>query len=114
MIVELFSAIDQKDADKFAASLHRNCVFRFGNMPEVVGRDEVHKFVADFFDSIASISHEIKDTWSVPDGVICHGQVNYVRKDGSVLSVPFANVLKMESKLITDYLIFADTSKLYC
>ncbi len=64
-------------------------------------------------DSIASISHEIRDTWNVPDGVICHGQVSYVRKDGSVLSVPFANVLKMGSQHIDKYLIFADTSMLY-
>ncbi len=82
-------------------------------MPEVVGQDAVRGFVMGFFESIASISHDIHDTWTAADGVICHGQVTYVRKDGSTLSVPFANVLKMEARLIRDYLIFADTSKLY-
>src|SRR5512135_1240727 len=113
MIKDLFAAIDRKDADKFASFLTRDCVFRFGNMPEVVGQDAVRGFVAGFFDSIASISHDIHDTWNVADGVICHGQVSYVRKDGSTLSVPFANVLKTDARLIRDYLIFADTSQLY-
>lgn len=113
MITELFAAIDNKDAVRFATFLSGDCVFKFGNMPEVIGRQAIQGFVAGFFDSIASISHEIKATWNVPDGVICHGQVKYVRRDGSVLSVPFANVLKMGSQHIDEYLIFADTSKLY-
>ena len=113
MIKELFAAIDKKDADKFATFLTRDCVFRFGNMPEIVGQDAVRGFVAGFFDSISAISHDIHDTWHIPDGVICHGKVTYVRKDGSTLSVPFANVLKTDAQRISDYLIFADTSKLY-
>ena len=113
MIIELFAAIDKKDAGKFASFLARDCVFRFGNLPDVVGQQAIRGFVAGFFDSIASISHDIQDTWHVPGGVICHGQVNYVRKDGSTLTVPFANVLKTGSNQITEYLIFADTSKLY-
>ena len=113
MITELFGAIDKKDADKFSTFLARDCIFRFGNMPVVVGQPAIHGFVAGFFDSIASLTHDVQDTWHVPDGVICHGQVTYTRKDGSVLTVPFANVLKMGSKQITEYLIFADTSKLY-
>lgn len=113
MTIEIFRAIDNKDADKFVTFLSNDCIFRFGNLPEVKGIQEIRKFVAGFFDSIESLSHEVRESWHVPGGLVCHGQVIYVRKDGSNLTVPFSNVFKIGSKQITEYLIFADTSKLY-
>jgi hypothetical protein len=113
MTEELFRAIDAKDPARFASFLSPDCRFRFGNLPEVVGAERVRDFVAGFFDSIESLSHEIRERWSVPGGLVCHGQVTYTRKDGSQLSVPFANVFRIDAAGIREYLIFADTSQLY-
>lgn len=112
-LVELFHAIDGKNAGRFGSFLLPACRFRFGNMPPVTGRAAVEEFVQDFFNSIASLSHTIVDHWEVPDGVVCHGIVSYTRLDGSVLTVPFANVMKADAQGISEYLIFADTSALY-
>jgi ketosteroid isomerase-like protein len=112
-IDELFKAIDGKDAGKFAAHLATDCVFRFGNLPSIEGRANAEQFVAAFFDSIASLSHTIMELWELPEGVICHGQVTYTRKNQTTLTVPFANVLKGNGEGISEYLIFADTSELY-
>ena len=113
MIKELFNAIDNKDAGAFVAFLAPNCRFRFGNLPVVNGTEQIREFVAGFFDSIDSLSHTIHDSWDISGDVVCHGDVSYTRKDGSVLTVPFANVLKKNSSGIIEYLIFADTSRLY-
>jgi hypothetical protein len=113
MISELFRSIDGKDAPGFVSFLAPDCTFRFGNLPAVNGVREIENFVTSFFESIDSLSHEINDSWSVPNGLICHGLVSYTRKDGSVLTVPFANILKSGPVGITEYLIFADTSQLY-
>ena len=113
MISELFSSIDSKDPQGFAAFLAPDCVFRFGNQPEVSGEGAIEAYVAGFFDSIAAVSHEISASWDLPEGVVCHGHVSYTRLDGSVLTVPFANIMKLSPAGITDYRIFADTSQLY-
>jgi len=113
MISELFSAIDGKDVKRFISYLSPDCVFRFGNLPAVVGVEAIKGFVAEFFDSVDSLSHEIEDSWTTADGLICHGHVSYTRKDGSILTVPFANIFKLDSSGIDEYLIFADTSQLY-
>jgi hypothetical protein len=42
-----------------------------------------------------------------------HGQVTYTRHDGSQLSVPFANVLKLDGTRVREYLVFADASTLW-
>lgn len=113
MINELFKAIDSKDPQAFSSLLAAECRFCFGNMPAVDGVDQIRDFVAGFFDSIDSLTHEIKDSWAIPGGVVCHGLVSYTRHNGTVLSVPFANILMSNASGITDYQIFADTSQLY-
>ena len=112
-ITELFTSIDEKNIEKFSSFLADDCCFRFGNIAEVNGADEISKFVAGFFDSIDSLKHDIADTWIVPDGAVCHGMVSYVRHDKSVFSVPFSNIFKYGKGKIHSYLIFADTSQLY-
>ena len=113
LIDRLFNAIDNKDSKAFVSFLAPSCVFRFGNLPPVEGKHEIEKAVNAFFESIESLSHELFDVWETPDSNICHGQVSYTRKNGTVLTIPFANVLKGKDQNITEYLIFADTSKLY-
>lgn len=113
MINRLFKAIDSKDSKTFLSFLAPSCVFRFGNMAPAEGKQEIEISVNYFFESIESLVHEIIDVWDIPEGKVCHGQVSYTRKDGTILTIPFANVLKGEEQAITEYLIFADTSKLY-
>ena len=113
MIDSLFQSIDSMNTDAFTGFLSENCTFRFGNMPEVTGRKDIREFVGNFFASIEALSHEILEYWNVSSGIICHGNVTYIRKDGSGLTVPFANILKTDSGKIVDYSIFADTSGLY-
>jgi len=113
LINQLFKAIDSKDSKAFLTFLAPSCVFRFGNMAPVTGKQAIEISVNAFFESLDSLAHEVSDAWEIPDGIVCHGQVSYTRKDGSVLTVPFANVLKGNESNITEYLIFADTSQLY-
>lgn len=113
MIKQLFAAIDAKDSERFASFLSADCLFRFGNQASVAGRENIHAYVADFFDSIDSLKHLIVDLWPISGGWTCHGFVCYTRKNGTVLTVPFANVFKTDGSGIVEYLIFADTSELY-
>ena len=110
---KLFEAIDQKDAEEFSSFLSDNVNFRFGNAPEIQGREEVKKTIDGFFNSIHSINHEIEHILEMEDVVVSNGTVNYTRLDQSKLTVPFANVFKMDGKLIGEYQIYVDISDLY-
>lgn len=108
----LFHSIDNKDSTAFQQFLTPDCTFRLGNLPVVTGREAIGTAVAGFFDSLQSISHTIADTWHTADSSLCHGSVCYTRHDGSQLTVPFANILKREANLISEYLVFVDISGL--
>ncbi len=113
IVVPLFRAIDAMDADRFASYLARDAVFRFANQPEVRGSDAIRAAVAGFFGMIAGLEHRITDTWAQPGTVICRGEVTYTRKDGTKLTVPFADVLEMRGERIGDYRIYMDVSPLF-
>lgn len=113
MINELFEAIDCKDPERFSSFLSSDCIFRFANNPNVTGLKNIREYITGFFDSIDSLKHDIVDIWEIPGGITCHGFVSYTRKNGSVLTVPFANIFKTDSTGIVEYLIFANTSQLY-
>lgn len=109
----LFAAIDRQDADAFAGFVTEDACFVFGNLPAVTGRAAIRDFVAAFFGSIRAVSHRVPDVWQVGDTVICRGEVSYTRHDGSTLTVPFANVFRMEGDKVRDYRIYMDASALY-
>jgi ketosteroid isomerase-like protein len=110
---ELMSSIDARNAAAFAAFLSNDCSFRFGNAPAISGRDTIEAAVTGFFASVAGLSHELRDRWTVGDVTICTGMVSYLRRDGRSLQVPFANVLKRRAGRIVDYQIFIDNSALF-
>ncbi|MEQ8514764.1 MAG: nuclear transport factor 2 family protein [Chromatocurvus sp.] len=109
----LFKAIDARDSIRFAALLHPDAVFQFGNAPAVHGREAIREVVAGFFASIAAVEHGLVEAWQPPGALICHGTVTYTRHDGSTLTVPFANVLGLEAGVVRDYRIYVDISALY-
>lgn len=109
----LFRAIDDKHTERFCSFLSDDCRFRFGNLDPVEGAGTIGKFVEAFFESITALRHEPAGIWQVPDGIVCHGTVHYTRLDGSILSVPFCNVFRLEDERILEYLVFVDASALY-
>jgi ketosteroid isomerase-like protein len=109
----LLRAIDARDITSFAGFLTADASFRFGNYPAVRGREAIATSVRAFFDSIAALSHALGEQWSIGDVTICTGTVTYTRRDGRMLTVPFANVFKLRAGHIHDYQIFVDNSALY-
>jgi ketosteroid isomerase-like protein len=110
---QLFQSIDNKDADTFTTFLADDVLFRFGNAEPVRGKAAVGTAVQGFFGSIKAIQHKLATVWDEGSEVICHGTVSYTRHDSTMLSVPFALILAIDSDLIKEYLIFVDISQLY-
>lgn len=109
----LFDRIDAKDTSGWLEYLSRDARFCFGNAPPQAGKDAIRNGVNAFFSSLSGIRHDIVDSWTFGDAVICRGEVIYTRPDSGKLTIPFANVFKFDGRgLIHEYLIYADTSRL--
>ena len=112
-VKQLFESIDSKDTDSFLSFLSEDVCFRFGNSEPALGKVAVSEIVSNFFNSIMGLKHDLAKIWDVQESLICHGTVTYTRLDSTQISVPFANVLRFEGILVSEYLIFVDISELY-
>lgn len=109
----LMDRIDARDTNGWIEYLNDDARFCFGNAPAVVGKSAIHDAVNAFFSTLSAVKHDIAEIWTLPGAVIFRGKVEYTRVDGRNLTVPFANVLKLDDGgLIREYLIYADTSEL--
>ncbi len=110
---ELFAIVDSMNGGGLAARITENGIFRFANIPGVQGREAIAAFLDNFFASIKAIRHDQLESWQSGDTRFATGRVTYTRHNGTSMSVPFANILKMKGDLVDEYLIFVDASGLY-
>ena len=112
-VTEVYQSIDGADAKKFASYFTQNGSFRFANNPEVTGIADVEAYVDGFFKSLKKVSHSGLESWSTGDAIFVNGTVQYTRHNNTILELPFSCTWKMQGQLISQYLIFIDSSELY-
>ncbi len=116
MVKELYQAVDNKDVEYLAENLADDICFAIGNNPLMTNKAEILAANHQFFSSIESMSHDIKDVLCTPQEdvmlVATHGRVNYVRLDNSPHSAVFSTFLKFKNAKIIDYRVYADLSGL--
>ena len=110
---DLFACIDRRDAAGFTRFLTEDASFRFGNAPAVVGRPAIEAAVSEFFGMLGGLRHRITLAADLGAHFLCRGETTYTRRDGSEVTVPFANVFEMEGGLVRDYQIYADLTPLW-
>ena len=112
-LTDLFATIDAKDTGRFVDVLTEDASFRFGSAAPVLGRDNIRAAVDGFFSTIAASRHTLSRSMMEDGALICEGEVTYTRHDDAEITLPFANFLELDGKLISNYKIYADAGPLY-
>jgi ketosteroid isomerase-like protein len=110
---EIFADVDRKDAKAFASHLAEDCVLRFGNADEVVGRDAIEAAIAGFFGTIKGLSHHVVEDWDLGDTTILQFEATYTRMDDRKVTVPAVTIYRRGGELIDDYRIYVDLAPVY-
>jgi hypothetical protein len=109
----LFKTIDESNTAGFVGFLTPDAQFRFGNAPMIQGATEIAAAVTGFFGSIRSSQHRLVESWGTSEAAGCEGEVTYTRLDGSVVTVPFANIFQLRGDRVSSYHIYIDISTLF-
>lgn len=111
---KLFKAIDASDTNEILSFLTEDAEFKFGNLDSVMGKQNIGPFLHGFFGSIDHTNHSGINEYQMGNILFSTGMVEYTRKDGSKLTVPFCNKFELDGNdLIRKYEIFVDNSELY-
>jgi len=112
LVEKVLSRVDRRDSEGFADCLTHDAQFVFANLPAVHGRGAIVDALALFFGGLNGLAHTVEAVWDCGDTLITRGQVTYTRLDGSMLTVPFANIWHMDGDAVRDYRVYVDASKL--
>lgn len=110
---DLFADVDRMDAKAFASYLAEDCVLRFANADEVVGRDAIEAAIGGFFTTIKGLSHRIVEQWEVDDTTIVQSEATYRRMDHREVTVPAVTIYRRSGGLIDEYRIYVDLAPVY-
>ncbi|MGB1236713.1 MAG: nuclear transport factor 2 family protein [Pseudomonadales bacterium] len=113
LLARLYAWVDARDSAALADILHPEVRFRIANHGWIEGRQAVLEANAHFFASIAHMQHSLMHIHSHQGCLVCCGEVDYRRLDGSALNaVPFSTVLRLQAGLIVHYQVYVDISAL--
>jgi len=101
------------DAKAFASHLTEDCMLRFANADEVVGRDAIEEAIAGFFSTINGLSHHIVEKWDVDDTTVVQLEVTYTRMDDRRVTLPAVTIYRRAGDLIDEYRIYIDLAPIY-
>jgi ketosteroid isomerase-like protein len=110
---EVFADVDRMDAKAFASYLAEDCLLRFANADEVVGRDAIEEAIAGFFSTIKGLSHHIVEQWRVDDTTIVQLEATYTRMDDRRVTLPAVTIYRRGGDLIDEYRIYIDLAPIY-
>jgi ketosteroid isomerase-like protein len=110
---EVLADVDRMDATGFASHMAEDCVLRFANSDEIVGREAIEAAIAGFFTTIKGLSHRIVGEWEVGATTIVQLEATYTRLDGREVPVPAAVIYRRRDGLIADYRIYVDQTPVY-
>lgn len=113
-LTEMFNVIDRMSAEGFVSYLADDVVFRFGNAPELAGKDNVLAGIKVFFSHIAGLNHFLLEKWSEGNTSILRFDTQYTKFDQSLVLIPCCAVIRFNQlRMIDDYRIYADITPLY-
>ena len=110
---EVFADVDRMDAKAFASHLAEDCMLRFANADEVVGRDAIEEAIGGFFSTIKGLSHHIVGQWDVDDTTVVQLEVTYTRMDDRRVTLPAVTIYRRGGDLIDEYRIYIDLGPIY-
>ena len=79
----------------------------------MIGLEAVRDAVTGFIASIAGMTHHILNIYEAGDTVIAQIDVEYRRKDGKIVTVPNADILRYDGELVRDWQIYIDLAPVF-
>ena len=114
LIEQAFREVDAMDATAFGEFFSEDALFQFANMPPAKGPKAITEFVQNFFSTIKSISHHLHQSLAKDDMASVSGTVEYGRKDGTKITLPFSNTFRIGlDEKFEHWQIYMDTAPLY-
>jgi ketosteroid isomerase-like protein len=112
-VKDYYASIDAMNMQETLAGLTEDVKFRFGSNPTTTGKEAVEQGLSQLWSALESMSHSMTGVWESGNVTIIEADVTYTRKDGKVVVLPVATILRREGNLINDFRVNMDINPLF-
>jgi ketosteroid isomerase-like protein len=112
-VKDYYAAVDSMNMEKYLSFHTDDIKFRFGSNPTTTGKDAVVQGLSQLWGALESLSHTMTGLWQIDNVTIVEADVTYTRKDGKVVVLPAASILRREGDLVNDMRINMDINPLF-
>ncbi|MBX7481666.1 nuclear transport factor 2 family protein [Qipengyuania qiaonensis] len=108
------AALDARDVEAYGEFLAEEVSMQFGNEDPVQGKAAVLAMLAGYWQSFASIEHDLKNIYGTDESYVLEADNHYGRHDGrrvTVRAVAFTD--RNEEGLVINVRVFGDTSPVF-
>ncbi len=108
------SALDARDVEAYGEFLADDVSIQFGNAEPVVGKATVKAMLADYWQSFASIEHDLINIYGTDKNYVLEADNHYERHDGkhvTVRAVAFTD--RDNDGQVKSVRIYGDTSPIF-
>ena len=109
----MYRAIDAMAMDDFLAGLTEDAEVTFGNHPALKGKAAVQQGIGAFWQSIRGLTHDFINVVESGADSALEAKIDYVRADGSVVTIPCVTMVTREGELIRSLRIYIDIGPVY-
>jgi SnoaL-like protein len=109
----LYASIDEMRLDEFAAGLAPDVEVVVGNNPAMNGRQAAKDGIGYFLSTIDGIKHHLVNVAESNGLTFLEANVEYLRKDGTTVTVPAVTVLERSGNLVKSLRIYFDVAPVY-
>ena len=110
IVTALFARGEAFDSQGFTEFFVDNPVYQFGNFEPCLDKGAIFESVKYFFSQVSALYHDIKMMWETGNTVIVEMDVMYWRKDGSLVTLPCADIFRFEGEKVAELRIFMDAN----
>ena len=108
-----YADVDSKEIDRISAWFTDDIVMRFGNAPEIKGRENATAVLTGFMSTFSSIRHDLGQVIEGGNEAFLSSGVTYKMLDGRTVSIPAATYKKRRGEKICEMRVFADFTPMY-
>ncbi len=112
-VKDYYAAVDSMNMEEYLAYHTDDIKFRFGSTPTTTGKEAIRQGLTQLWGSLESLKHRMSGVWQIGNVTIVEADITYTRKDGKVVVLPAATVLRRDGNLVSDIRINMDINPLF-
>jgi ketosteroid isomerase-like protein len=112
-VKDYYAAVDSMNMEQYLAYHTDDIKFRFGSTPTTVGKEAIEQGLNQLWGALESLRHQMSGVWQIGNVTIVEAEITYTRKDGKVVVLPAATILRRDGNLVSDIRINMDINPLF-